>query len=261
MNTDRLFFTDHVKLFTDGAFFSQLMMVAEPGYLDGHEGEWLMVPENFEAAARPFWHAGYKIHVHCTGDLGLELALDVLEKLQFEKPRVNHRFTIEHLGLSRPEQIRRMKDLGALASVNIYYMHELSDIYAREALGTARAHTMARAGTLSRHGIAFALHSDYTMAPAQPLNSAWVAVNRKNVAGDIVGPEERVSVEQALRAITADAAYVLGLEHEVGTLQPGKRADFTVLEQDPFEVPPEDLRDIKIWGTVFGGTPAPLEDD
>ena len=54
LNTDRLFFTDHVKLFTDGAFFSQLMMVAEPGYLDGHEGEWLMVPENFEAAARPF---------------------------------------------------------------------------------------------------------------------------------------------------------------------------------------------------------------
>ena len=261
LNTDRLFFTDHVKLFTDGAFFSQLMMVAEPGYLDGHEGEWLMVPENFEAAARLFWHAGYKIHVHCTGDLGLELALDVLEKLQFEKPRVNHRFTIEHLGLSRPEQIRRMKDLGALASVNIYYLHELSDIYAREALGTARAHTMARAGTLSRHGIAFALHSDYTMAPAQPLNSAWVAVNRKNVAGDIVGPEERVSVEQALRAITTDAAYVLGLEHEVGTLQPGKRADFTVLEQDPFEVPPEDLRDIKIWGTVFGGTPAPLKDN
>jgi predicted amidohydrolase YtcJ len=187
--------------------------------------------------------------------------LDVLEKLQFEKPRVNCRFTIEHLGLSRPEQIRRMKDLGALASVNIYYLHELSDIYAREALGTARAHTMARAGTLSRHGIAFALHSDYTMAPAQPLNSAWVAVNRKNVAGDVVGPEERVSVEQALRAITIDAAYVLGLEHEVGTLQPGKRADFTVLEEDPFEVPPEDLRDIKIWGTVFGGVPAPLEND
>ena len=120
---------------------------------------------------------------------------------------------------------------------------------------------MARAGTLSRHGITFALHSDYTMAPAQPLNSAWVAVNRKNVAGDIVGPEERVSVEQALRAITTDAAYVLGLEHEVGTLQPGKRADFTVLEHDPFEVPPEDLRDIKIWGTVFGGTPAPLKDN
>ena len=99
------------------------------------------------------------------------------------------------------------------------------------------------------------------MAPAQPLNSAWVAVNRKNVAGDVVGAEERVSVEQALRSITIEAAYVLGLEHEVGTLQPGKRADFTVLEQDPFEVPKEDLRDIKIWGTVFAGVPAPLENE
>lgn len=259
LNTDRLFFSDHVKLFTDGAFFSQLMMVGPPGYLDGHEGEWLMVPENFEAAARLFWHAGYKIHVHCTGDLGLELALDVLERLQFEKPRVNHRFTIEHLGLSTPDQIRRMKDLGALASVNIYYLHELSDIYAREAIGTARAHTMARVGTLSRFSIPFALHSDYTMAPAQPLNSAWVAVNRQNVTGAVVGPEERISIDQALRAITIDAAYVLGLEHEIGSLQPGKRADFTVLEEDPYDVPPTHLRDIEIWGTVFGGVPAPLD--
>ena len=152
-----------------------------------------------------------------------------------------------------------MKDLGALASVNIYYLHELSDIYAREAIGTARAHTMARVGTLSRFSIPFALHSDYTMAPAQPLNSAWVAVNRQNVTGAVVGPEERISIDQALRAITIDAAYVLGLEHEIGSLQPGKRADFTVLEEDPYDVPPTHLRDIEIWGTVFGGVPAPLD--
>ena len=259
LNTDKLFFTDHAKLFTDGAFFSQLMMVGAPGYLDGHEGEWLMVPERFEEAARLLWHEGYKIHVHCTGDMGLELALDVLEKLQAEKPRVNHRWTIEHFGLSTPEQIRRMADLGAIASVNIYYLHELSETYAAQSIGTERAHHMARLGTLKRNNIPFALHSDYTMAPALPLNSAWVAATRVNEAGKTVGEGELVPLYDALKAITSDAAYVLGLEHEIGTLRAGKRADFTVLEQDPFEVGAAGLKDIEIWGTVFAGTPQKIE--
>ena len=259
LNTETLFFTDHAKLFTDGAFFSQLMMVGQPGYLDGHEGEWMMVPERFEEAARLLWHKGYKIHVHCTGDLGLELALDTLEKLQDEKPRFNHRFTIEHFGLSTPEQVRRMASLGAIASVNVYYLHELSEIYARDGIGEERAYSMARLGTLKRHNIPFALHSDYTMAPALPLNSAWVAATRQNEAGKIVGEGEGVPVYDALKAITIDAAYVLGLEHEIGSLRAGKRADFTVLEQDPFEVGAQGLRDIEIWGTVFNGVAHPIE--
>ncbi len=258
-NTDKLFFTDHAKLFTDGAFFSQLMMLGDPGYIDGHEGEWLMVPEKFEEAARLLWHENYKIHVHCTGDLGLELALDVLEKLQSEKPRFNHRWTIEHFGLSTPEQVRRIADLGAIVSANIYYLYELSDVYAREAIGYERAYHMARLGTLKRHNVTFALHSDYTMAPAQPLNSAWVAANRRNVIGDIAGESERISCEAALRAITIDAAYILGLEHEIGSLRAGKRADFTILERDPFEDGAAHLQDCPIWGTVCAGVPHPIK--
>ena len=73
-----------------------------------------------------------------------------------------------------------------------------------------------------------------------------------------MAPEERLTVEQAMRAITVDAAYVLGMEHEIGSIRAGKKADFTVLEADPFETPPEDLKDIPVWGTVFEGEPAPL---
>jgi predicted amidohydrolase YtcJ len=112
---------------------------------------------------------------------------------------------------------------------------------------------------LKRHNIPFALHSDYTMAPALPLNSAWVAATRQNEAGKIVGEGEGVPVYDALKAITIDAAYVLGLEHEIGSLRAGKRADFTVLEQDPFEVGAQGLRDIEIWGTVFNGVAHPIE--
>ena len=254
-NTHRLRFYDHVKLFTDGGFFAELMQLQEPGFIDGHHGEWLMPPETFEAAARVYWHAGYKIHVHCTGDLGLELALDVLEKLQWERPRFNHRYTIEHFGVSTPEQVRRMADLGALASVNIYYLYELGDAYWRHSIGHERAAQMARVGTLARHGVTTAFHSDYTMAPALPLNNAWIAVNRMSESGQVLAPAERLDRYRAMQAITSSAAYILGLEHEVGTIRAGKSADFTVLKQDPFEEPVERLKDIPIWGTVFEGRP------
>ncbi len=259
-NTHRIRFSDHVKLFTDGAFFSQLMMLQDPGYIDGHHGEWLMVPENFEAAARTYWNAGYKIHVHCTGDLGLELALDVLEKLQAEHPRFDHRYTIEHFGISTPEQVRRLAVLGGCISANIYYLHELGQQYAQNGVGYERSSQMVRLGTAMRHGVPVALHSDYTMAPALPLNSAWVAVNRLTESGEVLGPEERLSVDQALRAITVEAAYVLGREHEIGTIRAGKKADFTVLEADPYAVPELELRDIAIWGTIFEGRPYPIQD-
>ena len=256
--THRLQFGNGVKLFTDGGFFAELMQLQEPGFIDGHHGEWLMPPETFETLARAFWHAGFRIHVHCTGDLGVELALDVLEKLQFERPRFNHRFTIEHFGVSTPEQARRIADLGALVSANIYYVHELGDAYWKHSIGFERASQMARLGTLAREGVTTALHSDFTMAPARPLNSAWVAVNRLSETGEVLAPQERLTIDQAMRAITIDAAYVLGMEHEVGSIRAGKRADFTILGSDPYETPPQDLNDITIWGTVFEGRPAPL---
>jgi len=249
----KLFFRNHVKLFTDGGFFAQLMRVLEPGFIDGHQGEWLGTPEQFESLARAFWNAGCQIHVHCTGDMGLQLALDVLAKLQWERPRFDHRFTIEHLGLSNPEQIRQMAALGAIASVNVYYVHELGEAYWAHSVGHERASQMARMGTLVNNRIPTALHSDFTMAPAKPLTSAWVAVNRLGETGTVLGPEERISVDQAMRAITVDAAYALGMEHEIGSIRAGKLADFTVLDEDPYLVDPIDLKDIGVWGTVFEG--------
>ncbi len=250
----RLHFDKRVKLFTDGAFFSELMQVQKPGFIDGHHGEWLTAPEQFETAARAYWNQGYRIHVHCTGDLGVELALDVLDKLQFERPRFDHRFTIEHFGVATEEQVRRIKALGALVSANIYYLHELGEAYWRHSLGHERASQMARLGSLAREGVPFALHSDFTMAPARPLTSVWVAVNRIAESGAVLGPNERISVDQAMRAVTIDAAYVLGQEARIGSVRAGKSADFTVLDDDPYEVAPETIRNIRVHATVFEGT-------
>ena len=257
-NTHRLQFGKHIKLFSDGAFFSQLAQLQEPGYIDGHHGEWLTTPENLEAAVRAYWNEGFQIHVHVTGDLGLELTLDILEKMQFERPRFNHNFTFEHFGFSTPEQIRRIKALGAQVSANVYYLHELSDMYANQGIGFERASQMARVGACFAQDINTTFHSDFTMAPAEPLNSAWVAVNRVNHAGMVMCKEERLTAQQALQAITINAAHVLGMANETGSLRAGKYADFTVLKEDPLTCDPTTLNELEIKATVFEGRVFPI---
>ena len=205
----------------------------------------MMAPEVFERVTRLFWNEGFQ--VHCSAELGVELALDTLATLQWERPRFDHRFTIKHFGLSTPEQVRRMAALGALASVNPNYVFKLGHAYWQNLVSFERASQMSRCGSLVCHGIATTLHSDFTMASAQPLNSAWISANRVGENGTVLCPEERLSLEDALKAITIEAAYILNMEDEIGSIRAGKKADFTILEQDPFEARAAGLRDIPIW--------------
>jgi predicted amidohydrolase YtcJ len=96
------------------------------------------------------------------------------------------------------------------------------------------------------------------MAPLEPLTLVSAAVNRVSINGNLTGELERVSLDTALRAITINAAWVIGYEDEIGSIRAGKKADFTILEADPHRVHPKRIKDIKIWGTVFEGIPAPL---
>lgn len=97
------------------------------------------------------------------------------------------------------------------------------------------------------------------MAPAQPLLLAWVAATRITASGSVMAPEERISLHRALRAVTIDAAHLLRRENEIGSIVAGKIADFTILNDDPYALPVEKLKDITIWGTVFEGKPYPLK--
>ena len=258
--SNKVFLNNRVKLLADGAFFSQYMRMNPPGYTDGHEGKWLTEPAELESLARAFWNNGYHIHTHVNGDEGLDAVLNTLEKLLLEKPRPDHRFTLEHFGYSTIAQAQRLHTLGAQVSAQPNYVYVLSDNYAQNGLGYDRASQMVRLGTLERQGTVIALHSDLTMAPADPLFLAWIAANRLTMEGTIMGPSERLSLDKALRAITIEAAHVIGLEDEIGSISAGKKADFAVLEQDPYEVDVTSLKDIPIWGVVFEGIPYAAND-
>ena len=246
-----------VKLFADGAIYSQLMQVTEP-YTDGHKGEWIMEPELFDRAFDAYWEAGYHIHIHQNGDGGLDLVLDALERNMRRNPRADHRTTIVHFGFAREDQVRRIKALGAIVSANPYYVTALSDRYAEIGLGPERADRLVPIGEAARNDISISFHSDMPMAPGQPLFLVWAAVNRTTTSGRVAGPDQRLSVEQALRAVTIDAAYSLEMETEVGSIEPGKLANFTILDADPFEVPPEAIKDIKVLATVSEGMTFPV---
>jgi len=248
----------HVKLLADGAFFSRLMQMNPPGYPDGRHGAWLTEPDHLLAQARPFWNAGYDVHVHVNGDRGLDVVLDMLATLLSEKPRFDHRLCLEHMGFSTEDQTRRIAALGAVVSAQPYYLYVLGDEYAERGLGYERASQISRLASLVARGIPLTLHSDLTMAPSQPLRLAWVAANCLTMDGTLMAPAQRLTVDQALRAVTSDAAFVLRMEDRIGSIRAGKSADFTVLERDPYEVGAAGLAEIPVWGTVFEGRPHPV---
>jgi predicted amidohydrolase YtcJ len=252
-----MFFPGQVKLFADGAIISQLMQMKD-GYLDGHKGEWIIPPDELEKRARLYWNAGYQLHIHVNGDLGLDVVLDILEKLMAENPRADHRTVIVHFANSREDQVGRIARLGALVSANPYYPIGFADKYGEVGLGPARADVMVRAASVVKAGIPFSYHSDLPMGPAAPLEFLDFAVNRITPSGRVAGPEQRIDIDAAMRAVTIEAAYSWRQEDKIGSIAPGKTANFTVLEDDPYAVPSAKLKDIRVWGTVFEGASFPV---
>ena len=246
------FLPNHIKLFTDGAMYSQNMVLRD-GYLDGHQGAWLMENDIFKDVFRLFWDAGYQIHVHQNGDSGLDRLLDVLDENMQRNPRKDHRTTVVHFGYSAFDQVERMKKLGVIVSANPYYVSVLSDLYSRKGVGYERSQQMVRLGDVHRAEIVLSLHSDMPMAPASPLVLMHSAVNRINYADEVAGPSQRISPLTALKGVTLNSAYTLGIEDDYGSIIPGKFANFTILSDNPLAIDPLKIDKINVEGTIVEG--------
>lgn len=246
-----------IKLFADGAIYSLAMQLRDPYVGEGH-GEWIMPPDVFARAFRVYWDAGYQIHVHVNGDAGLDMVLDNVETNMRRLPRHDHRTVAIHLAVSQRDQVERMKRLGVIASANPYYVRALADAYAQKGLGLERAENMVRIGDMERAGVSYSLHSDMPMAPGQPLFLMHCAVNRTTDSGRVAAPDQRASRLGALQGVTLNAAYSLRMDLEVGSIVPGKLANFSILEENPLTVDAARIKDIPVWGTVHEGRVLPV---
>ncbi len=249
----------HVKLFCDGAIISQLMQMKEP-YLDSegrpdphHHGEWMMEPGELKTVFDAYWDEGWQIHIHVNGDLGLEVLLDVIEDAQLRTPRTDHRTVIVHFANSTEEQVDRIARLGAIVSANPYYPVGFADKYSEWGLGPERADAMVRSASVLQRGVPLSFHSDLPMCPADPMLMASFAVNRVTPSGRVAGPEQRIGLHDALRAVTIEAAYSWNREDELGSIEVGKIANLTVLDDDPYEADSLRIGEIAIRTTMFEG--------
>ena len=257
-NSSRVEVGNHFKLMLDGAIFSGLSQFGAPGYLDGHEGVWMAPRDVTHDYALAFWQAGFQLHAHSNGDAATGWFLSLLEDLLSEAPRADHRMTLEHFAYSTEDQTRRLSALGAAVSANPYYHYILSDMYSGDWLGPDRSSQMSRLGSLERADIPLALHSDNPMAPLSPLTLMWTAVQRETINGRAGIGAEKISRAKALRGITIDAAWILGRESDLGSIRAGKLADFTVLSDDPMTVNLDQLPNIEVIATIYGGVPYPI---
>jgi predicted amidohydrolase YtcJ len=241
-----------VKLYADGAIYS-LAMQMKDGYSDGFKGQWMTPLKLFKEQMTFYWKKGYKIHIHANGDLGIQRCIDITRELMKKYPRKDHELTLHHMGYFTAKQADEMKELGIEGSLNPYYLWALTDKYSKYGLGKKRSENMVPMKLLKDRGIRFSLHSDFGMAPLEPLTLVWTAVNRVTSGDHFVSQDQRLDVYSALKGITINAARTLSLEKEMGSIQKGKRANFTLLAEDPLKVEPMHIKDIKVLGVVYNG--------
>lgn len=253
LSTDRLRL-GMIKIVVDGSIQGFSARLRAPGYYNGApNGLWYVAPEQLREIFDRALASGVRVHSHTNGDEATELVLDTLTQALRKNPSPDHRFTLQHCQLANAAQFRRMRALGMC--VNLFPNHHFywGDQHYALTVGPERAERMNACATALANGVPLAIHSDAPVTPLGPLFTAWCAVNRQTASGRILGTEERISVADALRTITLGAAYTLGLDSEVGSIEVGKAADFAVLEDDPTEIGGDKLRDVRIWGTVQGG--------
>jgi hypothetical protein len=247
-----------LKGFVDGSLGSHTAAMLQP-FTDAPNDTGLFVntPANLYEWTSGADKAGLQVIVHAIGDKAIRTQLDIYQRVEKEDGPRDRRFRIEHLQHIAPSDIPRVAPLGVIASMQPY--HAIDDgRWAEKVIGHERAKTTYAFRSLRDAKVRLAFGSDWFVAPATPIEGIYAAVTRrtlddKNPGGWI--PEQKISVEDALRAYTTNAAYAEFMEKEKGTLAKGMLADFVILDRDLTKIAPETIRDTKIVMTVVGGRP------
>lgn len=245
-----------LKGFVDGSLGSHTAAFKKPFTDTPSDSGFLVTPvkelyENISAADK----AGLQVMVHAIGDKAIEEQLNIFEKVEKENGKRDRRFRIEHAQHIAPEDIIRFNTLNVIASMQPY--HAIDDgRWAEKVIGSERIKTTYAFKSLLDKQAVLAFGSDWFVAPPNPLEGIYAAVTRrtlddKNPEGWV--PEQKITVEQALKAYTYLSAYASFDDDQKGILKKGYLADFVILDQDLFTIKPENIRNVKVWKTFIGG--------
>ncbi|MEI6623764.1 MAG: amidohydrolase [Actinomycetes bacterium] len=255
-NDDR-FRVAGVKFVSDGSIQNFTADLLAPPYYNGApNGLFNFATQDVSALMKPYHDAGYQIATHTNADGASDKVLAALTHIMDIAPRRDNRHRMEHVQMLTAEQIATMASYGICANVFSKHIKYWGDVHRTMTLGPDRAAQMDAARTLIESGVHTSLHSDAWVTPIDQLESIVCATTRTTHSGFVLGPEQCITVEQALRAVTIEAAYLLREDRIKGSLEPGKLADITVLDR-PL-VTPQDAADAQPLATLLGGQVLPI---
>jgi predicted amidohydrolase YtcJ len=252
--SDPMLHTTMLKGFMDGSLGSRTAAMLAP-YSDDPQNSGIprYDQEKLNRMAVERAKAGFQLGFHAIGDRGTRMALEAFAVAEKASPKRNFRFRIEHAQVVAPEDFKKFKDLGVIASMQPN--HLLTDMNWAEAhIGPERAkHSYAWKEFLD-DGVALAFGTDYPVEPITPFRGIYCAVTRKNEAGTKeYFPEQKLTMQQAIAAYTTGSAYAEFEEQKKGVLAPGMLADFVVLDRDITKVDPPEILKTRVLRTVVGG--------
>jgi predicted amidohydrolase YtcJ len=242
-----------IKIFADGGMSNRTAAVGTP-YLTPPFDKGLKIQSREELIEKVKWYndLGYQIAIHAQGDEGIGDTLDAFEAVLGHKSHNPLRHRIEHAGCLYPDLLRRAADMNILVSVQPVFFGELGDGYI-EAFGLELANQLYPFKSMLKAGMKIGGSSDCPVSQLDPRLGLRDAVLRRTPSGEILGPEEALSMDEALSLYIQGSPYLSFDETHNGTIEPGKRADFTVMAADPREVKPEEVPDIPFIMTVVDG--------
>lgn len=245
------------KAFQDGSIQCGTAYLTKPYYnLPDMGPEYRGMPihsrEELLSIVRPVHNAGVQMYIHCNGDAAIDDVLYVYEQCQKENPKPDIRHTAVHAQTAREDQLLKMKEVGIVPSFFVPCVYICGDVHREIFLGPERCLHYNPIRTAFDMGMKPTMHTDCPVLPPDPLTSIWASVTRKTYSGEILGPDEALTVYQALCANTINGAWQNHEECEKGTIEPGKLADFVILDRDPMAIEPDDIKKIKIMETIVG---------
>lgn len=249
---DEVFRIGAVKFTADGSASERTMRMSEPyeGRPDDY-GLLYMTEEEIFQSVENAHRNDFQVAIHANGDVTIKMVLDAYERAQTLWPRADTRHRIEHCSLVNPELLGRIRDLGVIPAPFYTYVHYHGNKWVD--YGEERMRWMFAHKSFLDYGIPVAPASDYTPGPYEPLMAIQSMVTRKDFDGRVWGPNQRISIEDALKICTINGAYASFEEGIKGSITTGKLADFVILADAPLDVDPDQIKHIEIVRTVVGG--------